>query len=127
MPVVIGGVGAENERAQKLAAISAKRGRLVADEDIGKNAVGVCFDDRHFVLRQCTGLVRTDDVDRAQCFDRRQFFDNGVDLGHLGHADGQDDGYDGGETLRYGCDGQTDRGQEHFEHVSALEESDAKN
>lgn len=54
------------------------------------------FDDAHVVLREGTGLVRSDHVDRAQGLNDGKVFDEDVSLGHaLG-----DDQKSGGNTER---------------------------
>ena len=59
--------------------------------------------------RRCrTGLVGADDGDGAQRLDGGQLADDGVVLGHLAHADGEDDGDDGGQALGDNGDGDTD-------------------
>ena len=57
-------------------------------------------DNRHLVLRQGAGFVRTDDLRTAQCLYGGQPADNGIALGHIGHTDAEHDSDHGGKPLR---------------------------
>ena len=81
------------------------------------------IDNRHFVLRQGTGLVRADDLRTTQRFDCRQFTDDRILFGHVGHADGQHNRHNGGQSLRNGGyrqrNGDHEGVQDCFRQVSA--------
>ena len=60
-----------------------------------------------------------DDGDGAQAFHRLEFADDGVLLGHLPGAEGQDDGDDGAEGLGDGGHGQGHGEEEGAHHILA--------
>ena len=67
---------------------------------------GVAVHHGHAVLGQGAGLVRADHLRAAQRFHSGQAADDGVALGHLGHADTQHDGNHSGQTFGNGGHGQ---------------------
>jgi hypothetical protein len=75
-------------------------------------------DHGHGVLGECPGFVGTDDGGATQGFQGRELAHQGMAAHHVLHAQGQADGDDGRQTLRYRCDGQTNGGhEEDFELV----------
>lgn len=61
----------------------------------------VRFTDGKLVGRQCTGLVRAEDVDASQRLDGRELLHDGLFLGEIGSADGESGGGDDGQTDRH--------------------------
>ena len=74
--------------------------------------VAIVVDNRHFVLRQGAGFVRTDDLRTAQCLYGGQPADNGIALGHIGHTDAEHDSDHGCKPLRDRGDSQRYRNHE---------------
>ena len=70
--------------------------------------------DRHAVLGQRPGLVRADHLDRPKSLDGWQPADEGAPLEHALRAQRERDRDHGGQGLRNGCHGQTDRNEHHF-------------
>ena len=68
----------------------------------------------HLVLGQGAGLVRADDLGAAQGLHGGELADDGVALGHVGHADGQHDGHHRGQAL-----GDGGHSQAHGHHEGA--------
>ena len=71
--------------------------------------VPVMVHDGHFVLRESSGLVGTDNLRAAEGFDGGEPFDYGLFLRHFGHPHGKDDGDDGRKSFGNGGDGERDR------------------
>ena len=80
--------------------------------------------NRHLVLRERAGLVRTDDRGAAQGLDRGQLADDGPVTRHPRDADGQGYGQGRREALRDRSHRQGDRGHEHVEPRLAVEGAD---
>ena len=78
----------------------------------------------HLVLGQGAGLVRADDGDRAQRFNRGQAAGDRLALCHALHAKRQRDGEDGRQPFGNGGDGEADGGEQDFAKREAVE-SDA--
>ena len=53
----------------------------------------------HFVLSQCTGLIRADDLSTAQSFNGGKAANDGIAFGHGGNADRQHNGHYSGQSL----------------------------
>ena len=64
------------------------------------------FHHGHLVLGQGTGLVGADDLGASQGFHSGHLPDDGGSVGHVGHADGQNDGHNGGKAFGDGSNGQ---------------------
>ena len=71
-------------------------------------------DNRHPIFRQCAGLVGTNHSDRAQCFDGRQFSDEGIVFQHALRAEGERDGDHRGQAFRHNGNGDRDGDQQHM-------------
>jgi hypothetical protein len=76
--------------------------------------------DRHLVLGQRARLVGADDRGGAQGLDRRQLLDDGAPAGHASHAESEDDGQDGRQSLGHGRDGQRYAEQQDLHEVARL-------
>ena len=98
------GIGAQRHAGQELLL---GRGELV-------------LDDGHFVLGKRAGLVRADGLRAAERLDGREFADDRLALGHLGHAERKDDGHDGDQALGDGSDGERDGNHKGVEQGSRV-------
>ena len=85
----------------------------------------------HLVLGQGTGLIRADNLSAAQGLHGGEPADNGVALGHVGNADGQNHGHNSGQTFGNGGNSQADRYHEGAEddvqmEVAGLDQAEDK-
>ncbi len=112
-----GGVVAEGEALDQEPSVGVLR---VERSGWGGHSVDREALDRHPVLGEGSRLVRADDVDRSEGFDGGQLPHDRVPLDHLLHADGEDDGDDGGQPLRNGGDGEAHRLEEELQEVGHL-------
>ena len=78
------------------------------------------LDDGHLVLGKRAGLVRADGLRAAERLDGREFADDRLALGHLGHAERKDDGHDGDQALGDGGDGERDGNHKGVEQGSRV-------
>ena len=67
-------------------------------------------------MGQRSGLVAADNLGAAQRLHRRQPADDGVSLGHVGHANRQHDGDNGGKAFGDGRHRKADRHHEEVNH-----------
>ena len=74
----------------------------------------------HLVLREGSGLVRTDHRGAAEGLDRGKLADQGVAADHLLHPQGQADGHDRRQPFRHGGDRQADGRHEQIDDVGLL-------
>ncbi len=94
--------------------------------DIDLKAGDIHFNDGHLVLRERTGLIRTDDRGAAERFHGVQLLHDGIVLGHALHAKGEHDRHDRGQALGDGGDREADGGHEHFKHMFAAKKPHPK-
>ena len=80
----------------------------------------------HFILGERTCFIRAYDADRAQCFNGRQFPDNGMYLYHTGYTEGETDGHDGRQPFRHGSDGKGNGRNQHIKKIPVLQNADGK-
>ena len=92
----------------------------------GQLAIGIQLLDVHFIQRERAGLVGADVGHRAEGFHCRQPADQGIFFHHLRGAQGEGDGDDRRQGLRYRRHRQTDGGQQHADYRLAAQHADHK-
>src|SRR3989344_5496199 len=81
----------------------------------------------HFVLRNCSRLIGTDDGDAPESFDRGELPREHLAADHALHTDGETHGDDRRETLRHGGNGKTCRREEHLGERKIAQHAREKN
>ena len=76
----------------------------------------------HFILCQSSRLIRTDHIDRPQCFHRWKFPHDRIDTHHARDAHRKNNRHDRRKTLRHRCDCQRNRCDQHFNYIPLLQD-----
>ena len=101
--------------------------RIGAADQFNLATVHVCLGQGHAVLGQSTGLIRANNGSTAQGLHRRQTANQRISLDHALHANGQNDGNDGRQTLWNGRNCQRYCGHEQVHPVQLIQQTHHKN